>query len=146
MPSVARGTDSQWFLYIDLFLKLQRGSMTKQMKAAMVAMLMVGTISTQAQTTTTAASKSKGKAKSSKSKAKAPAESAILREIREMREKQASQQAQIDKLTDQLAAKDLELTTATATATAAQTAAQAATVETQSVSTSLQVNTDAVQA
>ena len=142
--------------------------MTKQMKAAMAAMLMVGTISMQAQLTTTtkttkvapgetkttvttkdhAAAGTTGKRKkhlARKTTKKAPVESATSRELREMREKQVAQQAQIDALTQANAAKDAAVAQAQQDAKSAEAQAQAAQAATQTVNTTVQQNTDAVQ-
>ncbi len=158
-----------------LALRLQRGSMTKQMKAAMAAMLMVGTISMQAQLTTTTkttkpapgetkttvitkdndaaagtAAKRTGKkhaaAKGKGRKTTKPVESAMSRQLRELREKQVAQQSQIDALTQANAAKDAALAQAQTAAQTAETDAQAATAQAQGVTTNVQANTDAVQA
>jgi len=142
--------------------------MTKQMKAAMAAMLMVGTLpmhgqeplSTTTKTTkvapgvtkTTVITKESGAAGSKKHttrRRKAVAhhevvETQTARELRELREKQASQQAQIDALTQANAAKDAQLAAAQSQAQGAEAQAQAATQQAQSVSTSVQANSDAV--
>ncbi len=122
--------------------------MTKQMKAAMAAMLMVGTMSMQAQTTTTGTSTSvHGKQPRRHTvKRHKKVESALQRQIRELQEQQKEQQAQIDALTQAGAAKDAQIQQAQQAAATAATQAQAATSQTQSVSTSVQANTDAVQA
>ncbi|SNS82958.1 hypothetical protein SAMN05421770_102484 [Granulicella rosea] len=118
--------------------------MTKQMKAALTAVLIAGTLSAQAQTTTTPTAKKKAKTSKTAKKAKAPAESALTRELREMREKQAAQQAQIDSLSQQVAAKDAALATAQSSAAKAESDAQTANAQVQGVSSSVQANTDAV--
>jgi len=118
--------------------------MTKQMKAAMAAMLMVGTLPMQAQTATTATSHPKKHHKVAAKKE--PVESELAREVRELREKQTAQQAQIDALTQANAAKDAQLAAAQTAAQGAEAQAQAATQQAQSVSTTVQANTDAVQA
>ena len=154
--------------------------MTKQMKAAMTAMLMVGSLPMMAQQsqtdvvkvapgqkkTTTIKRKNgatdtvvsegvsgAGKAKHRPVARKAPVESQTSREIRELREKQAAQQAQIDALTQANAAKDAALQQANASASqaaqqaaTAQQQAAAATQQEQSISATVQQNTDAVQA
>jgi hypothetical protein len=97
-------------------------------------------MSVPAQTSSTATPK---KAKKSVSK-KAPVESATEREIRELREEMRGQQSQIDALKQQNAEKDAKLATATQDAQAANAAAAAAAAQTQSVSTSVQENKDAV--
>ncbi len=76
---------------------------------------------------------------------KADVEADLLREVRELREKQAAQQAQIDALTQANAAKDAALQQANAAASQAQQTAQAATTQAQSVSAAVQANTEAVK-
>ena len=129
--------------------------MTKQMTAAMAAMLMVGALPMQAQeplTTTTktvkvapgetkttvitkeaGATDAKPAARSGTHKRttrrkpaakRAPAESETSRMLRELREKQTAQQAEIDALTQANATKDAALAQAQAEAQAAQTQAQ----------------------
>jgi hypothetical protein len=122
--------------------------MTKQMMAAMAAMLMVGTVSMQAQTTTPKPERSKAGSHSKRQTVKRSkkAESPLQRQIRELQEQQKGQQAQIDALTQAGAAKDAQIQQAQQAATAAATQAQAATAQNQSVSSSVQANTDAVQA
>ena len=122
--------------------------MTKQMKAAMAAMLMVGTVSMQAQTTATKTEAAEHGTHHKRHTAKhhTKAESALERQVRELREQQAAQQAQIDALTQAGAAKDAVIQQAQQAATEANTQAQAATAQAQTVSTSVQANTDAVQA
>ena len=154
--------------------------MTKHMKAAMAAMLMVGTLPMMAQTSETKVVKvapgqtkttvihrkngatdtvvsegaSTGKRRVRHRKASAhkavarrePIESATARELRELREKQAAQQAEIDALTTAGAAKDAALAQAQQSAQGAEAQAQAATAQAQSVSSTVQANSDAVQA
>ena len=143
--------------------------MTKQMKAALAAMLMVGTLPMQAQeplatttktvkvapgeTKTTVVTRESGAQGTGKKRAtrrrskvhKAPVESATAREIRELTEKQAAQQAQIDQLTQANAAAAAELAAAQTAAAGAQAQAQTATQQAQTVSATVQANTDAVQ-
>lgn len=137
--------------------------MTNQTKLAMAAMLLVGTIATHAQQTPGAAGDSQSVVATTdgggqttttpkkKTAAKKPVEKKndveeqLLREVRELREKQAAQQAQIDSLTQQNAAKDAALQQANATAAQAQQTAQSATAQTQAVTTTVQANTDAVK-
>src|SRR5258705_9635479 len=78
------------------FYKILRGSMTKQLRATMAAMLVISSISLQAQTSTTTPRKTTTTRKPSKKKA--PVETPIERQIRELREQMLSQQAQIDAL------------------------------------------------
>jgi hypothetical protein len=142
----------------------------KKMKStsAIAALLMVGSVSMQAQepmstttktvapgeTRTTVVTKEKGSTGTRKHAARhhkavvhhEAVESETNREIRELREKQAAQQAQIDALTQANAAKDAQLAAAQTTAQGAEAQAQAATQQAQSVSTTVQANTDAVQA
>ena len=150
--------------------------MTKQMKAAMAAMLMVGTlpaVAQQSQTdivkvapgqkkttvihrkngaTDTVVSEGVSTGKHTRRTAtrrkgkKAPVESAMSRELRDLRDRQAAQQAQIDALTAANAAKDAALAQAQQSATAANAEAQAAVAQNQSVTATVQANTDAVQA
>ena len=149
--------------------------MTKQMKAAMAAMLMVGTLPMQAQeplSTTTktvkiapgetkttvitkeagatgATGKSSRKHRARKRKPAArheAAESQTTRELRDLREKQASQQAQIDALQAANAAKDAQIAAAQTAAQGAEAQAQVATQQEQSVTATVQANTDAVAA
>jgi hypothetical protein len=114
--------------------------MTKQLKAAMAAILVLGTVSMQAQTSTTQPKKSTHK-RVVKKKA---VESATERQIRELREQMQSQQAQIDSLKQQNADKDARLATTSQDAQAANTAAAQAQSQAAGVSSSVQANTDAV--
>jgi multidrug efflux pump subunit AcrA (membrane-fusion protein) len=145
--------------------------MTKQMKAAMAAMLMVGTLPMQAQeplstttktvkvapgeTKTTVITKesdagatgtAKHKARRRKAAHHEAVESETAREIRELKEKQAAQQAQIDALTQANAQATAALAAAQTAATGAEAQAQAATQQAQGVNATVQANTDAVQA
>ncbi len=144
--------------------------MTKQMKAAMAAMLMVGTLPMVAQqplstttktvkvapgeTKTTVITKEAGATGTTKHRAKgkrkvarkAPAESATARQIRELTEKQAAQQAQIDQLTQANSDAKAQLAAAQTAAAGAEAQAQSATQQAQSVNSTVQANTDAVQA
>lgn len=105
-------------------------------------MLVLGTVSMQAQTSTTA--KPKKTDHKRVVKRKATVESAMEREIRELREQMQSQQAQIDILKQQNADKDAKLATASQDAQAANAAAAQATAHASGVSSSVQANTDAV--
>ena len=146
--------------------------MTKQMKLVLAAMLMASLASAQqplttttkttkvapGETKTTVITKEQKSATTQRSARKpvakkAPVESATAREIRELREKQAAQQTQIDALTQANAAKDAALQQAQSSAATAQSAAQSATVQAQAataqaqtVNATVQQNTDAVQA
>ena len=155
--------------------------MTKQMKAAMATMLMIGTLPMMAQTSKTdvvkvapgqtkktvihrkngatdtvisegtpGAGKAHGKRHAVRSTRKPvvhhePVESATSRELRELREKQTAQQAEIDALTQANTAKDAALAQAQSAASGAEAQAQAATAASQSVTSTVQANTDAVQ-
>jgi hypothetical protein len=119
-----------------------RGPMTKQVQAAMAAILVLGTVSLQAQTSTAAQPEKTTHKRVVKKKAKA--ESATEREIRELREQMQSQQAQIDSLKQQNAEKDAKLATASQDAQAANAAAAQAQSQAAGVSSSVQSNTDAV--
>lgn len=145
MPSKERRC--AWFLAVreaplisraDVLFNL-RGPMTKQVRAAMTAMLVLCTVSMQAQTSTTQPKKA-----THKKVVKKKAESATEREIRELREQMQSQQAQIDSLKQQNADKDAKLATAAQDAQAANSAAAQAQSQAAGVSSSVQANTDAV--
>ncbi|WP_263365296.1 hypothetical protein [Edaphobacter bradus] len=116
--------------------------MTNQRKAALAAMLLVSTVSMQAQTAGTPAKTTTKKAV----KKKAPVESATERELRELREQMLNQQGQINALKQQVADRDAKLATAASDAQAANASAAAATAQAQSVSSSLQQNNEAVTA
>jgi hypothetical protein len=115
--------------------------MTKQMKAAMAAMLMVGTLPMQAQTTTPTKHKKHHRVER---KAVVERESETTRELRELREKQTEQQAEIDTLKSANAAKDAQLAAAQTAAAGAEAQAQVATQQAQSVNATVQSNSDAV--
>ena len=137
--------------------------MTKQTKLAMAAMLLVGTIAMQAQQTPgtagdaqtlvgnsdnggqTATPKKKAGAKKPVEK-KADAQAELLRQLHELQEKQAAQQAEIDSLTKANAAKDAALQQANSTAVQATQTAQAATAQTQAVAATVKANTEEVKA
>ena len=76
--------------------------MKKQLTAVIAAMLMVGTVSLHAQTSTADPATTTTKTK----KTKAKAETAEQKAIRELQEKTAAQQSEIDALKEQNAAKD----------------------------------------
>jgi hypothetical protein len=151
--------------------------MTKQMKTAMAAMLMVGTLPMMAQSSQTDVVKvapgqtkktvihrkngatdtviSEGESTGAKKRRvsrrravthREPVESATAREIRELKEQQAAQQAEINALTQANSAKDAALAQATQNAQAAEAQAQSATAAAQSVSSSVQAQGDQVQA
>ncbi len=155
--------------------------MTKQMKAAMATMLMIGTLPMMAQTSQTDVVKvapgqtkktvihrrngatdtviSEGATTRGKHTARRhavrsthrtavhhePIESATSRELRDLREKQAAQQAEIDALTQANTAKDAALAQAQQAASGAEAQAQAASAASQNVNATVQANTDAVQ-
>jgi hypothetical protein len=169
--ALKRAASGSWHDWFDV---LERGFMTKQMKAAMAAMVMVGTLPMMAQTSQTDIVKvAPGQTKKTvihrkngatdtvisegtsgtahhtvKHKPvahKEPVESATERKLRELEAKQAALQAQIDSLTAANAAKDAALAQAQQTAQAAQSQAQAATAQSQSVTATVQQNTTDVQ-
>ena len=129
----------------------------------MAAMLLVGTIAIQAQQIPgavgdaqtlvgnsdnggqTAAPAKKAAAKRAKAK-KDDVQEDLLREVREMREKQTAQQSEIDALTKANAAKDAALQQANASAAQANQTAQAATAQTQAVADTVKANTADVTA
>jgi hypothetical protein len=115
--------------------------MTKNLKAALAVLLTVSSALMQAQTAPTP---TRTTARKTTARKKAPAESALERQLRELREQMASQQNQINELKQQLADRDARLSNAASEAQSASTAAAAAQQQTQSLSTSLQANTDAV--
>ncbi|GAC1357445.1 MAG: hypothetical protein NVSMB3_04020 [Acidobacteriaceae bacterium] len=140
--------------------------MTKQLQATLAAILVMSTISVRAQlststttsrpssnttkttvvTTDRSASKSQKRSTTRKSAAKRkPVESSTAREIRELREQMASQQAQLDALKQQNADKDAKLASATSDAQAASASAAAATAQAQSLQTLIQANSSSVQ-
>ncbi len=128
--------------------------MKKRLQAAIAAALVLGTLSLHAQTDTTAPARTTKAAKTQKAKAaKAKEETPEQKAIREMQEKLAAQQAQIDALTQQNAAKDAALSSAQSTAASAQSTAAsaasqaaAASAQAQSANSSAQASTDAVTA
>jgi hypothetical protein len=115
--------------------------MTKELRAAIAAMLVFSTVSMQAQTgTATTPTKTTAKRVAKK----APTESSVERELREMREQMASQQSQIDALKSQLADRDAKLATVQQSAQGAEASAAAANAKAESVSTSVATNSEAV--
>jgi hypothetical protein len=120
--------------------------MTKQLQATLAAIMVISTISVPAQVTTPTQSAASKTAKTHKKKpvATQPRETATERQIRELREQMQNQQAEIDNLKQENAAKDAALATAQQSATTAQATAQAATTQAQTVSSSVQANTEAV--
>jgi hypothetical protein len=105
----------------------------------MAAILVISSISLQAQTTTT-----KKPAARKPATKKAPVESPVEREIRELREQMQSQQSQIDALKRDNADKDARLAAAQQSAQGAEAAAASASAKADSLSTSLSANTEAV--
>jgi len=83
--------------------------MTKQFQAITIVVLALCVMSAQAQTSATASSNETPHRRAAKKKA--PAESAIGREIRELREQLQTMQTQIDSLKQQNADKDAKLAT-----------------------------------
>src|SRR5579859_2164750 len=121
---------------------IMRGSMTKQLQVTLAAIMVLSAIRVPAQTTTPAHTTTTAKKK--KAVAKEPKETATERQIRELREQMQNQQAEIDNLKSQSAAKDAALAAAQQSASAAQATAAAATTQAQSVGASVQANADAV--
>lgn len=117
--------------------------MTKQLQATLAAIMVISSISVPAQTTT-ATQKTSTSAKAKKKAAATPRESATERQIRELREQMQNQQAEIDTLKSQSAAKDAALAAAEQSAQSAQAAATAASTQAQTLNTNVQANADAV--
>jgi hypothetical protein len=117
--------------------------MTKQVQATLAAILLMSAAMAPGQTGSTPTSTRKTTRKTVR---KGSEESATEREIHELREQMLNQQAQIDALKQLLADRDAKLTTAAQDAQAANATAAAATVQTQSVSSSVQANAEAVTA
>ncbi len=119
--------------------------MKKQIQAAMAAVLILGTLSLHAQTSSAAPATTTTKTKKAKSaKTKKVVESKDAIAIRELQEKMAAQQAQIDALSQQNAAKDAALSAAQSTAASAQSQAAEATSQAQSATAAAQSQADAV--
>jgi hypothetical protein len=102
----------------------------------MAAILVISSISLQAQTSTAAKKPAVHK--------KAPAESPLERQIRELREQMQNQQAQIDALKQQNADKDAKLAAAQQSAQDAQAAAASASAKADSLSSGISANNEAV--
>jgi hypothetical protein len=115
--------------------------MTKQLKAAIAAMLMFGTVSIYAQAGDFAPTQTKTKKTRT---AKPKKETEEQKQIRELQEKLAAQQAQIDALTQQNSAKDAAVSQAQSAATAAQTEASQATSQAQAATAASQSQADQV--
>ncbi|HWW96447.1 MAG TPA: hypothetical protein VNY74_02080 [Edaphobacter sp.] len=105
----------------------------------MAAMLVISSISLQAQTSTTKKPVTRKPAVK-----KAPVESPVERQIRELREQMQSQQAQIDALKRENADKDARLAAAQQSAQGAESAAATASAKVDSLTSSLSTNTEAV--
>jgi hypothetical protein len=110
----------------------------------MAAILVISSISLQAQTST-ATTPTKSTTKKVVHR-KAPVESATERQIRELREQMLSQQAQIDALKQANADKDARLAEAQQSAQSAQASAAAATAKADTLTSTVSANTDAVTA
>jgi hypothetical protein len=117
--------------------------MKKQIRAALAAVMIVGVLSLHAQTSTTAPAKTTS-SKAKTSKPKVVRETAEQRAIRELQEKMAAQQAEIDSLKQANAAKDAALAAAQSTAASAQS--QAATAQSQAAEATTQAQTAAAAA
>jgi hypothetical protein len=121
--------------------------MKKQLQAAIAAILILGSLSLHAQSGTAAPATTTKKTKQAKAvTAVKVEESQDAKAIRELQEKMAAQQAQIDALMQQNAAKDAALSAAQNAAASAQSQAASASAQAQSASSSVQANTDAVTA
>jgi hypothetical protein len=105
----------------------------------MAAILVISSISLQAQTSTTKKPVTRKPAVK-----KAPVESPVERQIRELREQMQSQQAQIDALKRENADKDARLAAAQQSAQGAESAAATASAKVDSLTSSLSTNTEAV--
>src|SRR5260370_8534327 len=127
------------FLVVLVPFQNLRGSMTKQLRATMAAILVISSISLPAQTSTA----KKPVARKAAVK-KAPVETPIERQIRELREQMQSQQAQIDALKRENAEKDAKLAAAQQPAQGAEAAAATASAKTDTPSTRLSSNPQAL--
>jgi hypothetical protein len=107
--------------------------MTKQLQATLAAILVMSTMSLQAQTSSTATPKTARKHVAKK----APVESATEREIRELREQMQAQQTQIDALKQANADKDAQIRETQQSAQGAEAAAATASAKADTVSSSL---------
>jgi hypothetical protein len=111
----------------------------------MAAILVISSISLQAQTSTAATPQKSTTTKKVVHK-KVPVESATERQIRELREQMQSQQAQIDALKQANADKDARLAEAQQSAQSAQATAAAASAKADTLSSTVSANSDAVTA
>ena len=121
--------------------------MTKQFHLALAATLVFAGSSLQAQTTATSTTTSTTKtstAKKTRKVAKKPVETKEQIAIRELQEKLAAQQAEIDSLKQQGASKDAALANAQQSATAAQSQAAAAQSQAQAATAAEQQQADQV--
>jgi hypothetical protein len=112
--------------------------MTKQMRAALAAVLVLSTASMQAQT---GASSSKTTKRAVRKKTESPLE----RTLRELREQMQAQQQQIDELKRQLSDRDARLSSASQDALAANASASAAATQAQNALTAIQSNHEEMQ-
>ena len=115
--------------------------MTKQLKAAIAAMLVFGTVSMYAQAGDSAPTQTKTKKTRT---AKPKKETEEQKQIRELQEKLAAQQAQIDALTQQNSSKDAAVSQAQSAATAAQSQASEAASQAQAATAAAQSQADQV--
>ncbi len=111
--------------------------MTKQLRSAVAAILVLCTVSMQAQTATPS--------RSTKKVVKKKAETSLEKTLRELKEQMQAQQAQIDALKQQLADRDAKLSTASQDAQAANASAAAAAAQAQSALAAIQSNHDQMQ-
>src|SRR4051812_2585445 len=115
--------------------------MTKQLKAAIAVILVCGTVSLHAQAGDSASAQTKTKKTRT---AKPKKETEEQKEIRELQEKLAAQQAQIDALTQQNSGKDAAVSQAQSAAAAAQTQATQAQSQAQAAAAATQSQAEEV--
>lgn len=111
--------------------------MTRQLRAAVAATLVICTASMHAQTGTSA--------KATRRVVKKKAETPLERTLRELREQMQAQQEQINQLKQQLADRDAKLTTATQDVQAANTSAANAASQAQNALAAIQSNHEEMQ-
>ncbi len=111
--------------------------MTRQLRAALAATLVICTASMQAQTGTSA--------KKTTKKVVKKAESPLERTLRELREQMQAQQEQINQLKQQLADRDARLSTASQEVQSANASAAAASTQAQNALTAIQSNHEEMQ-
>lgn len=111
--------------------------MTRSLRAALAAVLIVGVTTMQAQTGTSS--------KTAKKTVRKKTESSLERTLRELQEQMRTQQQQIDDLKQQLADRDAKLTSASQDAQAASASAAAANSQAQSALTAIQSNHEEMQ-